>query len=73
MRRGLREAIGQLIDYSIWEKQIKVKKISAVLPYSQLSESAKQYIRRAKKVLNLDLEVLLYDKESNVFLNALSN
>lgn len=67
IRRGLREAIGQLLDYATWEKGVNVKNIHAVLPYSPLSENIKDFIHRLKRNLNLTFEVLLYDKTTKTF------
>ena len=67
IRRGLREAIGQLLDYATWEKKITVKNIYAVLPFTPLSENIKNYIMRLKKNIHLNLEILFYDKVTNTF------
>lgn len=69
-RRGLREATGQLLDYATWEKSISIKKIYAVLPYCSLSNDMIHYIDRLKKSITLDLNVLLYDKETKSFIST---
>lgn len=68
LRRGLREAVGQLLDYATWEKGVKVRKIHAVLPSVALSSHTKDFIRRLQKNLHLNLEVLLYDNTEKTFL-----
>ncbi len=67
IRRGLREAIGQLLDYATWEKGVTVKNIYAVLPYSPLSDNIKDFIQRLKKNIHLNLDVLFYDKTTRTF------
>ncbi len=70
IRRGLREAIGQLLDYATWEKSVTVKKIHAVLPFSPLSSNIKHFIGRLKKNIHLRFEILLFDRDSNTFLSV---
>lgn len=67
LRRGLREAVGQLLDYATWEKSVTVKKINAVIPFSPVSSHIKQFIGRLKKNIHLRFEILLFDKDSNTF------
>ncbi|MEO8148549.1 MAG: hypothetical protein ABI723_12965 [Bacteroidia bacterium] len=67
IRRGLREAIGQLLDYATWEKAVIVKNIHAVLPYCPLSKNIKDFIQRLKENLNLKFEVLFYNKDTKTF------
>lgn len=69
IRRGLREAIGQLLDYATWEKGVTVKNIYAVLPYSPLSDNIKDFIQRLKRNIHLNLEILFYDKTKKTFLS----
>jgi uncharacterized protein YjaG (DUF416 family) len=69
IRRGLREAIGQLLDYATWEKGITIKNIHAVLPYSPISDNIKDFIQRIKRNIRINLEVLLYDKATEFFLS----
>ena len=67
IRRGLREAIGQLLDYATWEKGVTIKNIHAVLPYSPLSDKIKDFIQRIKSNININLEILFYDKTTKTF------
>lgn len=67
LRCGLREAVGQLIDYAFWEQGIKVDHLYVVLPYAVLTESMKQYILRVCNALSLPLGVMLYDKDRGLF------
>lgn len=67
IRRGLREAIGQLLDYANWEKGVIVKNIYAVLPFSPLSESIKEFIKRLKESIHFNLEILFYEKATKTF------
>jgi hypothetical protein len=67
IRRGLREAVGQLLDYATWEKNITINKITAVLLYLPLSDNIKRFIQRLAGNLNIQFEVLFYDKASNSF------
>ena len=69
VRRGLRGAIGQLLDYANWEKKITVENIYAVLPYSPLSDNIKDYIRRLKNAIHLNLKILFYNKDTDTFLS----
>jgi hypothetical protein len=62
IRRGLREALGQLLDYATWEKEVRVKTIYAILPFSPLSSNIKDFIRRLKCNIRLELQVLFYNK-----------
>jgi hypothetical protein len=66
-RRGLREAIGQLIDYSTWENSISVNKITAVLLQTNLSENLRKFILRVKRNLIINFDVMLYDRDKKVF------
>ena len=68
IRRGLREAIGQLLDYATWEKEVKIKNIYAVLPYVPLTDSFKDYIKRLQQNIYLNLKILFYDKTNEKFL-----
>lgn len=67
LRRGLREAIGQLLDYATWEKGLKIKNIYAVLPFVPLSDNIKNFITRLQININLNLDILFYDKSTNKF------
>lgn len=67
LRRGLRDAIGQLIDYSTWENGINIKSIKAVLPETDLSQTMLEFIIRVKKRLKIDFKILMYNKERNSF------
>ena len=69
IRRGLREAIGQLLDYATWEKEVKIKNIYAVLPYVPLTGTIKDYIKRLQQNIHLDLRVLFYDKTNKKILS----
>jgi uncharacterized protein YjaG (DUF416 family) len=69
VRRGLREAIGQLLDYATWEKGITVKNIYAVLPYFPISENIKYFIQRVKKNIRFKFKVLFYNKTTKIFLS----
>jgi uncharacterized protein YjaG (DUF416 family) len=73
LRRGLREAIGQLLDYATWEKGVKVQNIYAVLPYAVLSENNKDFILRLKNNIRFNFEVLFYDRATNAFYSFLEH
>lgn len=66
-RRGLRESLGQLLDYSHWHSNIKVNKIVSVLPYTNLSKELIEYCRRMKNCLNINFQLLMYNNENGSF------
>jgi len=70
IRRGLREAAGQLIDYAFWEKNIRIGHLYVVLPFAELSASMRQYVLRVCKALSLPLDVVLYDKDRGLFITV---
>ncbi|MGO4289853.1 hypothetical protein [Chitinophaga sp. RAB17] len=70
LRRGLREAVGQLIYYAVWEKEIKISRLYVVLPFVKLSTGMQQYVLRVSKALNLSLEVMLYDRDRQLFISV---
>lgn len=67
IRRGLREAIGQLLDYATWENHVTIKNIYAVLPYSILSDNIKEFILRLKENIHLNLQIIFYDRTKKTF------
>lgn len=71
IRRGLREALGQLLDYATWEKGVIVKNIYAILPYAPISDNLRDFISRLKKSVSLNLEILFFDKTNKTFLSII--
>lgn len=69
LRRGLREAIGQLIDYSSWQTGKRVSKIYAVLPQTDISNNWKTFLLKVKDCIRIDLDILLFDKAKKTFLS----
>lgn len=67
LRRGLRGAVGQLLDYASWEVDIEIKNIYAVLPYFQLSNNMEEFIQRLKKNIRHNFKVLFYDQSTGAF------
>lgn len=66
-RKSLREAIGQLLDYSSWDNRIMIQEINAVLPEVDINPNLKTYIRNTKKSLNIKLNIILYNENSGSF------
>jgi hypothetical protein len=56
-----------LLDYAVWEKDVSVKRIFAVLPYTPVSDLIKSFILKLKKTVALEFEVLFYNKQENSF------
>ncbi|WP_333887302.1 hypothetical protein [Sphingobacterium siyangense] len=52
VRKNIREAIGQLLDYGCWYKECKVKKLIIVAP-SELSLLEIGYLERLRNVINI--------------------
>jgi hypothetical protein len=67
LRKGLRDAVGQLLDYANWECDIVIKKLYAVLPDVALSSEMENYIDRVVSSVNHKLGIILYDKSTNLF------
>lgn len=67
LRSGLREAVGQLLDYANWEKGITIKELIAVVPDTQAGQQINDYIARIKSSLTYSLKVLLYDNTNHNF------
>lgn len=53
-RKNIREALGQLIDYSCWFGNLKIKKLIIVAP-SSLSPRETAYLQRIKNTLKISL------------------
>jgi hypothetical protein len=66
-RRGLRESVGQLIDYTCWENDLSIKTIYSVLPFNEIPNDINNYIQRVRKLLKIKLKVLLYNKAIGTF------
>ena len=71
VRRALREAVGQLLDYTYWERDIVVNDIFAVVPYVPLSKNLREFIGRLQNAVSLKLTVLFYDKATSTIREAL--
>jgi hypothetical protein len=67
-RKSLREAIGQLLDYSSWDSKINVVKIYVVLPFIHLNEKQLEYYNNFKSNLEIDLELIFYDNITEEFI-----
>ncbi len=67
LRSGLRESVGQLLDYANWEKGIKIKELVSVVPDTQTGKQINDYISRIKSSLKYKLRILLYDKSLHTF------
>jgi|GEM_PF-4960839 len=67
IRRGLREAVGQLLDYATWETSVTINCIYAVLPYTPISEKIGAFIKRMRANISLDFKICLYNKEERTF------
>lgn len=67
IRRGLREAVGQLLDYATWEASVTINCIFAVLPYIPISDKISAFIKRMQANIALDFKVCLYNKQDCAF------
>ncbi|HQO89112.1 MAG TPA: hypothetical protein PKX72_04240 [Chitinophagales bacterium] len=62
-RYNVRDAIGQLLDYALWHKDIKIKDLIVVAP-SVITSDQIEYLKRLKATLKLNLRYLKYDSSA---------
>ncbi|MCG9791160.1 hypothetical protein [Flavobacterium algicola] len=58
-RNNVREAIGQLLDYSLWYDNFKIKELVIVAP-SVITNEQLEYIKRLKSNLKLKIKYIQY-------------
>lgn len=65
LKTSIREAIGQLLEYSLWTNQKKAKQLIVVTqPHSDF-EKARTYFKHLRDTFNLPLYYQSYDTETN--------
>ena len=66
LKTSIREAIGQLIEYSSWTNHTKAKQLIVITQPHDDFEKAKIYFRHLRDTYNLPLYYQSYDTEKNV-------
>ncbi|MEQ8361543.1 MAG: hypothetical protein RH948_01675 [Cyclobacteriaceae bacterium] len=66
LRTSIREAVGQLIEYSHWTHQNKAKKLIIVTQPSNEIEEAVVYIKHIREKYNLPIYYQSYDFDKNI-------
>lgn len=66
LRRNIREAIGQLLDYACWYPNIQVRRLIIVSPES-LSKLTQKYFTRLCQTLSIELHYWQFEKTSGEF------
>jgi len=64
---NIREALGQIMEYALFDDRIVPKKLVIVGP-GKLNEKAKNYLNRLKTIIELNLEYWSYDSETDKFI-----
>ncbi|MEX6687180.1 hypothetical protein QTN47_06720 [Danxiaibacter flavus] len=66
LRTSIREAIGQLMEYSLWTSHKKAKKLIVITQPSDDFENAKVYFKHLRDNFNLPLYYQSFDLEKNI-------
>jgi len=66
LRSSIREAIGQLMEYSIWVNQDKAKKMIVIVQPNPEFPVAKNYFDHIRKTYSLPLYIQSYDWENDI-------
>lgn len=66
LKSSIREAIGQLMEYSLWPDQLKAKRLIVITQPHPDFEKAKTYFKHIRDTYNLPLYYQSYDIEKNI-------
>jgi len=66
LKTSIREAIGQLMEYSLWTNQKKAKQLVVITQPHGDFEKAKIYFKHLRDTYNLPLYYQSYDSENNI-------
>lgn len=64
-RKNIREALGQLLDYALWDEQVKIKDLIIIAP-TPLNNLEMALFKRLKKNLKLNLRYWQYEKDGKL-------
>ena len=66
LKTSIREAIGQLMEYSLWTNQKKAKQLIVITQPNEDFEKARTYFKHLRDTYNLPLYYQSYDSEKNI-------
>lgn len=66
LKNSIREAIGQLLEYSLWTNQMKAKKLIIITQPLEDFENAKIYFKHLRDSYNLPIYYQSYDYEKDI-------
>ena len=66
LKTSIREAIGQLMEYSLWKNQKKASRLIVITQPQGDFEEAKTYFKHLRDTYNLPLYYQSYDSERNI-------